>query len=324
MEPYPIRFTPILKEKIWGGNKLKTLFNKQSQSKCIGESWEISGVNEHISQVSNGIYKDMAINEVINTYKDQFLGKSNYATYGNTFPLLIKYIDAKSNLSVQVHPDDAMAKKYHDSFGKTEMWYVMDHNNDSEIVIGLKDKTIAPGILGSISESNVKQIFNTEKVKKGDSFFIPAGKIHAIGAGILVAEVQQTSDITYRVYDWERKDGHGRTRELHTEKAIMATKSIATKSKKEYSIKPNTTASIIQCDYFTTNILEVTRCYKKDYTHLDSFVILMCVEGSSSVTVNGVTEIIQTGETLMIPANTCDTFFITEYAKFLEVYIDAA
>ena len=322
MQAYPIKFAPILKEKIWGGEKLSNILNKKSDSKNIGESWEISGVEDNISMVANGLYKGESLNDLIKSHKSEFLGKKNIDTFGENFPLLIKFLDAKTNLSVQVHPDDDMAKAYHNSFGKTEMWYIMNSDEDAEIVLGLKDNDLDKNILGDINASNVDDIFNTERVKRGDSYFIPAGKIHAIGAGVLAAEIQQTSDITYRVYDWDRTDVNGNQRDLHTEAAIKATKSFPSTGKSNYQLEADKTSNLVDCEYFTTNIFEVKSNQKRDYRNLDSFVIFMCVEGSAEVTIDNITETVTMGETILIPANTDSVTFNSEGSKLLEVFID--
>jgi len=323
MEAYPIKFNPILKEKIWGGEKLSSILNKKSDSKQVGESWEISGVEGDISVVANGLYKGKTLNDLIATHKSTFLGQENIDVFGENFPLLIKFLDAKTNLSVQVHPDDAMAKAKHNSFGKTEMWYIMDSDDDAEIVLGLKNNAIDTNVLADINASNVDAIFNTEKVKQGDSYFIPAGKIHAIGAGVLAAEIQQTSDITYRVYDWDRTDDNGKQRELHTNLAQQATKRFASNGKSDYVLKQDQTSKLVDCDFFTTNIFEVKGMQQRDYTTKDTFVIFMCVEGKAELTVNNQTEFIAMGETVLIPANSQHVFINSQGAKLLEVYIDS-
>ena len=322
MKSYPIKFEPILQEKIWGGTKLKTILNKKCSSDATGESWEISGVQGNISKVSNGAYKGQSIVELLEKYTSQFVGIENYARFGNEFPLLIKFLDAKTNLSVQVHPDDAMAKEAHNSYGKTEMWYIMDHDENAEIVLGFKDDTTNPNILANINASNVYDIFNTEKVAKGDTYFVPAGQIHAIGEGVLAAEIQQTSDITYRVYDWDRTDNSGLKRDLHINESIAASKKILPNLKKTTTQNLNTSSELVNCEYFTTNSIEIEGAYIKNYSRVDSFVILMCVEGSASVTINGNTEIIYKGETLLLPANTNETYLFAKKAQFLEIYIN--
>ncbi|AEH01200.1 type I phosphomannose isomerase catalytic subunit [Lacinutrix sp. 5H-3-7-4] len=323
MKAYPIKFNPILKEKIWGGNKLGHILGKQTSQNNIGESWEISDVNGNISVVNNGAYKGTNLKDLIATHKAELLGAENFANFGYNFPLLIKFLDAKTDLSVQVHPDDVMAKKYHNSFGKTEMWYIMDSDTNADIVLGLKDKNTNPELLNHITAKNVEAIFNREQVKKGDSYFIPAGKIHAIGAGVLAAEIQQTSDVTYRVYDWDRTDDAGQKRELHTKLAEQATKHFKSNGKANYSLKENTSSNLVSCDFFTTNILDVTKKQIKDYSQLDSFVIFMCVEGETTITVENNTETMRMGETVLVPANAGKVVFKAQNAKILEVFISS-
>ncbi|MBT8270679.1 MAG: class I mannose-6-phosphate isomerase [Bacteroidia bacterium] len=318
---YPIKFSPILKEKIWGGNKLNSILGKETNSDKVGESWEISDVDGNISEVSNGAYKGADLKELIARFEHRLVGVSNFQKFGYDFPLLIKFLDAKTDLSVQVHPDDSMAKKYHNSFGKTEMWYIMDSDENAEIVLGLKDKTTNPEILNHVTADNVDEVFNREQVKKGDSFFIPAGKIHAIGAGVLAAEIQQTSDITYRVYDWDRTDDLGRSRELHTDLAQKATKSFDTSGKAQYSINSNAACNLVSCEYFTTNILDIKKPLVRDYKNLDAFVVFMCVEGTVQLNAGGQTETLKMGETVLVPAITEKITFDSNNGKLLEVYV---
>ncbi|RNC86504.1 MAG: mannose-6-phosphate isomerase [Winogradskyella sp.] len=322
MEAYPIKFRPILKEKIWGGEKLSKVLNKNTMSKNIGESWEISGVDGNVSVVSNGLYKGKSLNDLIRNFGGDFLGAHNISVYGYKFPLLIKFLDAKSDLSVQVHPDDKMAMTYHDTFGKTEMWYIMESEKDAEIILGLKNNKISKDVLNEISAKNVEKFFNTNKVKEGDSYFIPAGKVHAIGAGVLAAEIQQTSDVTYRVYDWDRIDKVGNKRELHTELAIKATKVFKSNSKVKYHLKHNQTSNLVDCDFFTTNIFEVIESDKRNYDNIDSFKIFMCVDGKAKVTIDGIGEFVSKGETVLIPATCKSVQFNGFSAKFLEIYVN--
>lgn len=321
MKAYPIKFEPILKEKIWGGSKLRDLLNKKTESDQVGESWEISGVKGSLSKVKNGEYVGFSIVDLQKMHKQSFLGRDNYEKFGNEFPLLIKFLDANRNLSVQVHPDDKMAKREHNSFGKTEMWYIMDHDKDAEIIVGLKDRVKKKRVLASISKDNVYDIFNSKKVSKGEAYYIPAGQVHAIGAGVLAAEIQQTSDITYRVYDWDRKDARGLTRELHIDKAIKATKKKAASSKIIDRSSFNKTAEIVNSNFFTTNSFKVYGSYIKDYSHLDSFVILMCTEGLATISVNGITEVVEKGQTVLLPAATKKAYVFSKNAQFLEVFI---
>lgn len=323
MKVYPIKFNPILKTKIWGGNKLKTVLSKETDQINVGESWEISDVDGNISSINNGVYNGLNLKELILNHKADLVGTRNFEQFGFDFPLLIKFLDAKTDLSVQVHPDNHMAKKHHNSFGKTEMWYIMDSDEDANIVIGLKDENTNTKVLNHINAQNVESIFNRQTVNKGDSFFIPAGKIHAIGAGVLAAEIQQTSDITYRVYDWDRKDINGDKRELHTELAKKATKKFQSNGKVGYSAVKNKSINLVNCDYFTTNIIKLKNNCIKDYTNLDSFVIYMCVEGDAKITVEGFTEILKMGETILLPAATNEVSLYTKNAKLLEVYVDS-
>ncbi|WP_405202284.1 type I phosphomannose isomerase catalytic subunit [Dokdonia sp. LLG6352-1] len=322
MNIYPIKFEPILQEKIWGGSKLQSVLNKKCTSDTTGESWEISGVEGNISQVANGDYKGESLVSLLENHTSEFVGAANYERFGNEFPLLIKFLDAKTNLSVQVHPDDEMAQRDHNSYGKTEMWYIMDHEEEAEIILGLKDKNANTEILRDVTGDNVYDVFNKEKVTRGDAYFIPAGKIHAIGAGVLAAEIQQTSDITYRVYDWDRTDKEGQKRDLHLDQSVAATKEFTEECKKECKVEDNVSQNVVACDYFTTNSFNVNSTFQRSFTNLDSFVILMCVEGTASVTVNGKTEIVSMGETLLLPAQSEEAYFFAQNAKFLEVYID--
>jgi mannose-6-phosphate isomerase len=320
MKAYPIKFNPILKEKVWGGNKLKNILNKDSAMNNIGESWEISGVNQNISTVNNGCYKDITLNKLLSSYQADFLGADNYNVFGNEFPLLIKFLDAKTNLSVQVHPDDKMAKA-HNSFGKTEMWYIMDSDNDAEVIMGLNKNQEDIQVLENVTIDNVYDVFNSVKVQKGAHYFIPAGKVHAIGAGVLAAEIQQTSDITYRVYDWDRVDTSGNTRDLHIHEAISATKRFdeVVETNKQSCKNTNT---LVDCEFFTTNLIEVETKTTTNYKSLDSFVIFMCVEGEGTITVNHHTETICKGETVLIPACAEVVDINGDNLQLLEVYIE--
>lgn len=324
MRIYPLKFQPILKEKVWGGRKLNSLLNKSTDAQNIGESWEISDVEGNVSEVANGVYKGTSLSNLLHFYKGDLLGEENYQTFGPRFPLLIKFLDANTNLSVQVHPDDNMANKYHNSYGKTEMWYIMESEKNAEIIMGVNEQCSNPEILSQINAENVTTLCNSEKVQKGDCYFIPAGKIHALGAGVLAAEIQQTSDVTYRVYDWDRRDHYGNSRELHTQKAIEATKLSPQTSKKEYDLAPNEMTSLVECDYFSTRILQVDESYTIDYKNLDSFVILMCVEGTAAITTDHFTETIIAGETILLPAICEGIELQSKEARFLEVYIPQA
>ncbi len=320
---YPLKFTPILKEKIWGGKKLNKILNKDSDKENLGESWEISGVENDISVVENGKLKGHTLKELISDYKADFLGEKIQSKFGAEFPLLIKYIDAKTELSVQLHPNDELAKKRHNSFGKTEMWYIMQADNNAEINMGFNKSITKKEYLDHLAAGKITDLLNFEKVQKGDSFFINTGKVHAIGAGVLLAEIQQTSDITYRIYDWDRTDSEGNSRELHTDQALDA---IDFEKKDDFKLKyvqtGNASSKIARCEYFTTNYLPVSGIIEKNYGEKDSFVIYMCVSGKAEISTNGNTEAIEQGQTILIPAVNKKVQISSEAVELLEVYID--
>lgn len=318
---YPLKFQPILKEKIWGGEKLNHNFNKISNSKILGESWEVSTVENDVSIVANGELKGQSLQTLVNDYKSELLGEKNWKRFGTAFPLLIKFIDAKKDLSIQLHPNDELAKKRHNSFGKTEMWYVMQADSDANLIVGFNkdvDKTL---YLKHLEDKALPKILNFDKVKEGDVYFIEAGRIHAIGAGVLLAEIQQTSDVTYRVYDWDRVDSDGNERELHNDIAIDAFDfEMENDFRIDYKKKKNTSNDMVSCPYFTTNFIEIDSEIKKTNSQ-DSFLIYMCVDGKAEISTKDSNTIISKGETLLIPANIKDFKLISNYGKLLEVYV---
>tara|TARA_R100001377_G_scaffold77453_1_gene54727 strand:- start:763 stop:1734 length:972 start_codon:yes stop_codon:yes gene_type:complete len=318
---YPIKFTPILKDKIWGGDKLKNLLNKPSHVSKIGESWEISDVEGDTSIVANGNLEGQSLKHILSTYKADLLGKKNYEQFGNTFPLLIKFIDAKEDLSIQLHPNDALAAKRHNSFGKTEMWYVMQADQDSNLIVGFNQPMNSETYLKHLNDKSLPEILNFDTVKTGDTYFIDVGRVHAIGAGVLLAEIQQTSDITYRVYDWDRVDSSGNERELHNDLALEAFNfNMPENFRVHYSKTENKTNTMVSCPYFTTNFLKLTETISKTNTK-DSFLIYMCVSGQVIVKSNGVSTTLQTGETVLIPAALKHIEMVTDNATLLEVYV---
>ena len=319
---YPIKFIPILQDKIWGGNKLREILNKKTSRDSVGESWEISGVEGAISVVANGDDKGLRLTELIAKYKGDLVGNKIYNKFGDEFPLLIKFIDAKTDLSVQLHPNNKLARQRHNSFGKNEMWYVMQADPGSKLNIGFNKELDKLEYLEYLEKSKITELLNFEEVEKGDSIFINTGKVHSIGGGILLAEIQQTSDITYRIYDWNRKDNEGQSRELHTALALDA---IDFEKKDDYRLhyeqRENTSSEIASCKYFTTNFLPVKGELTKDYSSLDSFVIYMCVEGSANIQIGNNSESIRKGETVLIPAKTEKLSITTDSAELLEIYI---
>ncbi len=318
---YPLKFQPILKDKIWGGEKLSKHFNKDSKSTELGESWEISTVPGDISVISNGELKGKSLQELLDVYKADFLGENNFKRFGEQFPLLIKFIDAKQDLSIQLHPNDELAKKRHNSFGKTEMWYVMQADKDANLIVGFNQKVDNKIYLKHLENKTLTQILNFDKVKEGDTYFIEAGRVHAIGAGVLLAEIQQTSDVTYRVYDWDRIDADGNERELHNDIAIDAFDfGMKDDFRVNYQKLKSTSNEMVTCPFFTTNFVELDSKLEKENTH-DSFIIYMCVDGKVEVSTGTSNEVISKGETILIPAAIKNYNLETEYAKLLEVYV---
>lgn len=318
---YPIKFQPILKERIWGGEKLKSILKKSSDYNNIGESWEISDVEDEPSIVANGLLKGKSLKELIEIHKSDFLGVKNYKVFGSKFPLLIKFIDARSDLSIQLHPNDELAKKRHDSFGKTEMWYVMQADDDANLIVGFNQKVTPKKYLKHLEEKTLTEILNFDKVKEGDAYFIEVGRVHAIGAGVMLAEIQQTSDITYRVYDWDRVDDEGNERELHNDLAIDAINfNMMDDFRIDYKKFANSSNNMVSCPYFNTSYLELNTALIKN-NNKDSFFIYICVDGEVNIETNNYSTSIKKGETILIPASIKEFTLSSEYSKLLEVYV---
>ena len=317
-----IKFNPILKEKIWGGEKLISCLNKKSEGRSIGESWEVSDVEGATSIVANGELTGRSLKELISIYKGCLVGGKVYKRFKEKFPLLIKYIDAKEPLSIQLHPHDDLARTRHHSFGKTEMWYIMHADDKANLIVGFKKDSNKKEYLKHLQNKSLLEILNVEEVAKGDAYFIPTGRVHAIGAGVMLAEVQQTSDITYRIYDWDRQDDDGNYRELHTDQALDAIDYVAQKKySADYEKFVNQSSTIVSCPYFTTNILPIkgTISITND---LDSFKIFMCVEGEVVFSLETQKEILKYGETLLVPANVSKFNISSEgNSELLEIYI---
>jgi mannose-6-phosphate isomerase len=324
---YPLKFKPIFKDRIWGGNKLKTVLNKSEASDICGESWEVADVGEDVSLVVNGFLKGNNLNELVEIYMGDLVGDQVFARFGNQFPLLIKYIHANETLSIQVHPDDHMANTRHNSHGKTEMWYILDHEPGAEVTIGFKDKVTKEQYLENLKDKTLPEILNTEKVEKGDVFFLPAGRIHAIGAGVLLIEVQQASDITYRIYDWDRVDEKGNPRQLHTDLALDAIDyQFHENYKTQYETELNKTSKIVNCQYFTVNNIQIDKPLEKDYSLIDSFVIYIAIEGKFFINPEEGNPVeVKKGECVLVPASVkALTLEPLKLAKFLEVYVGEA
>ena len=319
MKLYPLQFEPILKERIWGGTKLKTFLNKPITSNITGESWEISTVENDVSIVVNGSFKGKSLIELINEFPEAVLGTRVYAQFGKQFPLLFKYIDAREDLSIQLHPNDELAKKRHNSFGKTEMWYVMQADTDARLIVGFKEKSSPEEYIKNLNNKTLLSILDTKKVKQGDVFMLDTGTIHAIGAGIVIAEIQQTSDITYRVYDFDRVDANGKTRELHIDLALEALNYEKIQAQRFYSKTENIANEIVNCNYFTTNFIQLDGNIEI-HKNQTSFTVYMCVEGDFKLTFDNESYSYKKGDTVLIPAAITD-FQLSGKATILEIYI---
>ena len=321
---YPLKFEPILKEIIWGGDEICRFKNIHPQRSGIGESWELSHVKNNVSIVANGDLKGKSLEELIETYKDKLVGGKVLERFGTTFPLLIKFIDAHAPLSIQVHPNDALAKKRHNSFGKTEMWYVVRATRDAFLYSGFAKPLTPEGYVRSLEDDTFIHYLQRHEVKPGDVFFLPAGRVHAIGAGCFIAEIQQTSDITYRIYDYNRKDANGNPRELHTELAKDAIDyKIYPDYKLDYTPGQQLVQPLISCPYFTTDLIEGKEGDTVQTSRTGSFSVYIGLEGAVQLTdSNGYSIEIRQGETVLLPAeNHLTTLRFIEKGKLLETYI---
>lgn len=322
---YPLKFKTIYKDKIWGGNKINTYLHKDfGDLPNCGETWEISGVKSDVSVVDNGELAGQSLADLLEQYKDQLVGKKVYDHFGNIFPLLVKFIDANEDLSIQVHPDDKLAKERHNSFGKTEMWYVIEADPGSTLIAGFNKELTQQEYLDKFNSGHLTDVLNKEDVKAGDVFFLPAGRVHTIGKGLLIAEIQQTSDITYRIYDFDRVDDKGNKRELHVEEALAAIDyKHYPEYKTKYTLKKDEAVHLVTCPYFTTNLLDFDKGVSKDYSNLDSFVIHVCVEGAYSLKYNNQSYEVKMGECILLP-KVVDHVELetTKGFKILESYIE--
>jgi mannose-6-phosphate isomerase len=321
---YPLKFSPIPREMLWGGDSLRKLFNKPFPDTArIGESWEISAVQDNVSVVSNGLLRGNNLLELAEVYMGELLGEKVFDLYGIEFPLLVKLIDARDDLSIQVHPDDELAKLRHTARGKTEMWYVLEAVPGAQLISGF-NRDVSPAILKEkLTNGKILDILNVEKVKAGDAFFMPAGRVHAIGRGIMLAEIQQTSDITYRLYDWDRVDDAGNSRELHIDLALDA---IDFNHYPDYRTVPEKEMDgsklLADCSYFTTRLIRSGSRLIRDYSLLDSFVILICTAGNFIIESKSDPVHVAKGDTVLIPAITEEiTLSCSPHTELLEVYI---
>lgn len=318
----PLKFNALLKSTLWGGDKIIPFKNLDVQQENVGESWEISGVKGNETIVADGPYAGKKLNELVEELKGKLVGEDNYQRFGNEFPLLIKFIDARQDLSIQVHPTDEIAKMQGKERGKTEMWYLMDSDKDATLLCGLKKKITPEEYAQMVENDTIVDAIDRYEVKEGDCFFLPAGRIHAIGTGCFLAEIQQTSDVTYRIYDFKRKDKDGNYRQLHTKEAAECINyTVEDDYRTHYEHKKNEGVTLVECPYFTTAVYDLDEPMTLDYSELDSFVILIGLKGEGTITDNeGNTVTISAGESILVPATT-DTLRVEGTIKMLETYV---
>lgn len=316
-----IKFEPLLKQTLWGGDKIIPFKHLNDTLENVGESWEISGVKDNETIVSEGEYKGKSLNQLVRELKGKLVGQENYERFGNEFPLLIKFIDARQDLSIQVHPTDEIAHRQGKTRGKTEMWYALEGAPGAQLYNGLKQQITPEQYKQMVENDTITDALARYEVNEGDVFFIPAGRIHAIGAGCFVAEIQQTSDVTYRIYDFKRKDKNGNYRELHTELAAESIDyTVLPNYRTEYDLVKNEGVQIAECPYFTTAVYDLNEPMTLDYSELDSFVILIAVKGEGTITANGEEMKLAKGDTILLPATTAEVK-IKGTVKFLETFV---
>jgi mannose-6-phosphate isomerase len=316
-----LKFEPLLKQTLWGGSKIIPFKHLDAQLENVGESWEISGVSGNETIVANGQYKGMSLNQLVRELKGSLVGEENYQRFGDEFPLLIKFIDACQDLSIQVHPTDEIAHRQGKSRGKTEMWYTLESAPGAQLYNGLKQQITPEQYKEMVANDTITDALARYEVKEGDVFFIPAGRIHAIGAGCFVAEIQQTSDVTYRIYDFKRKDKNGNYRELHTQLASESIDyTVLDNYRTDYEPVKNEGTQVVTCPYFTTAVYDLDEPMTLDYSELDSFVILIAVKGGGQLISEGEEMSFQMGDTVLLPATTKEVK-VEGTVKFLETYV---
>lgn len=317
----PMKFNALLKQTLWGGDKIIPFKQLNENLENVGESWEISGVTGNETVCCEGDFVGRSLNDILAEQKDALVGKENYERFGNQFPLLIKFIDARQDLSIQVHPTDEIAVRQGRERGKTEMWYLMDSDADAKLYSGLKKQITPEEYKEMVENDTICDALAQYEVKEDDVFFLPAGRIHAIGTGCFLAEIQQTSDVTWRIYDFKRKDKDGNYRELHTQQASEAIDyTVEADYRTQYTPVKNQGVNIAECPYFTTAIYDLDEPMTIDYADLDSFVIFIGLKGEGTITADGETTTLKAGESLLLPATT-KTVKVEGTVKFLETYV---
>ncbi len=320
---YPLKFSPVFKEKVWGGKRIEKMLGKDTRGLLhCGESWEISGIPGSESVVSNGFLKGNSLTEILEVYMGDLIGEQLYERFGNEFPLLVKFLDANEMLSLQVHPGDELAWKLGKGRGKAEMWYVLDAQPDAAVINGFSVDLDPVSFLELAGKERLPEVLHLEKVSRGDALFIPPGRIHALGGGILLCEIQQASDITYRIYDWGRDTAHSQ-RPLHLKEAVEALDYKQLNSGKTAFERPrNGSVNLVAEDVFHTNLLAFDQTIHSEYYYVDSFVLYVCVSGKCTLKYNGKQEQLAMGECILLPAEIKQVEWVTDtYCEVLETYI---
>ncbi len=323
---YPLKFLPLYKNVIWGGNKLKDYGFDYAPLPNCGELWALSSVEGRESVIANGFLAENTLNEAIEVYMGDLVGEKVFEQFGTEFPLLFKVIDAAKDLSIQVHPDDELAQRRGMPCGKTEMWYVMEADKDAHLISGFRSDTAPEEYRSALAAGHLEELLHSEEPQAGDVYFIPAGRVHALGKGLMVAEIQQTSDCTYRIYDYNRRDADGHLRQLHTEEAMDAIdfSGIQGHANTRYDARLNETTTLAACPYFTTRLIPFDKPIRKNLEDFDTFVVYMCVDGIAAVKSMDTIVPLHAGECVLVPAVAENVELYSEGpAKLLEVYIDS-
>lgn len=327
MKLYPFLFEPNLHSVVWGGSQLRPYKGLEPTDEPIGESWEVSAVPSSTSIISNGEYKGKDLISLINEQPEAILGKKVNEKYSGKLPLLVKFIDAKRDLSIQVHPNDEMAMHEHGKMGKTEMWYVIKADKGAHLYAGFKEELTPQEYQQRIADGSITEVLADHQVKAGDVFYLPSGRIHAICGGVMLAEVQQSSDVTYRIYDYKRPGMDGKLRELHTELAAKALDyHVEDNYRTEYKDVTNKALHIIGTPFFDVRVMEVSKPFHRDLKKYDSFIITMCIEGDCLILVRSTGEkiLLKQGNSTLIPAAIADYDIIPQQGttRILDAFID--
>ena len=298
------KFQPIIKQALWGS-----------------ESWAVSGFKGSETVVSGGPDDGTPLNQLVSRQRERLVGHANFSRFAGEFPLLVKFIDARRDLSIQVHPDDLVARRHGYERGKSEMWYVLSSAPGARLFNGLRQQLTPQQYKQMVADATITQALAAYDVSPGDVFYIPAGRIHSIGAGCQVAEIQQTSDVTYRIYDYNRRDAQGHLRPLHTEQAAESIDyNVLPDYRTPYPRLSNQRVPLVSSPHFTTALYDIDRPTTLDYTALDTFVILIGVAGGGTLQSGGQSASLRAGEALLLPA-TATTVQVEGTLTLLETYV---